>query len=116
MTDPTKPQTALSAGVAQQLRDIGVPEDKHDAKVAGAKKWWAICGVCVALAIAATIPGTRYALRHPNDVTTLVLIILMAPVALCVLVALFAASQADGEATSAFLVTVQGFVPFLRKR
>ena len=101
----TNPRAALQTGVMQRLTDLGVPPEKHDAKVNEAKRWWAVAGAAVVGAILLAVPPMLYVL-HQGSVSIIIAVVLLIPSALCALVVLFAASQADGEATKAFLQTV----------
>lgn len=113
MSDPTNLNQTMAQKVATKLADIGVPEAKHAEKIEGAQKWWTLAALFIFLTVLFCVPPMRYVLRG-HDVSTIIAILLLAPAGVCLLVTLFCASQADGEATKAFLATVRGMIPFGR--
>ena len=115
MTDPNK---TLSNGVTQRLEARGVPPEKVDEKIKGAKKWWVFAVIALAAALAFLVVGFGVVVKialETHSVPVALAIMLAVPPGLCVILAAFGASEADGEATHAFLAELRDTIPFLRK-
>ena len=110
-----RPSGGIKAGVTQQLAAIGVPESKHGEKIAEAKVWWFRAGVCAFLTLLFLSGASYVVYLQRENITVLLLIALGVPVGLPMLATLFCASQADGEATKAFLATIAQYLPFVKK-
>lgn len=117
MSDPERPSrpTVLATGVVQRLDALGVPAEKHDAKIASAKHWWFFAGLCALLTLVFLVGASYVVYLQRASLNLLLVVALGVAVGLPFLATMFCASQADGEATKAFLATVAGFLPFVRR-
>lgn len=96
--------TDVKSKVTAHLTAIKVPPAKVEQKIKDAARWWKVCGY--ALAVGALFSGAGLYVLLRREPSIVLAIALAVPVGLSVLVALYAASQADGEATKAFIATV----------
>ena len=90
--------------VTAKLVALKVPPAKAERKIKDAARWWKVGGAAIGVAALFCAAGLYMLLKREPSV--LLAIALAVPVGLSVLVALFAASQADSEATKAFIATV----------
>ena len=96
----------IAINVRQLLADKGVPEAKHEAKIDDAKKWWFRAGVCAVVSLVFLVAAFYVVYLQRADFGIVLGIALAVPVGLSGLATLFCASQADGEATKAFVQTI----------
>ena len=114
MSDPNKtmpprfgagaPRPTVKDKVESRLLEAGVPAQVVVAKIDSTWRWWAATAVFMFFALGFSAGLVFVALKR--DMTILLAIILGIPIGVCLLGALFAASQASGEATKAFLATI----------
>lgn len=110
--DPTK--TGFQIAVSERLAAIGVPAEKHATKLNEAKLWWTVSALFLFGAVAFAA-GAAWLIAKSTGPSVAFIVALSVPDIFCILAALFCASQADGEATKAFLSTLLMFGKGLRR-
>jgi CheY-like chemotaxis protein len=113
---PRRGRLSIHAKVTRQLEAVvgdNAPAGLADAKISKAKRWWIPAGALLVIALAFTAGAFYVALT--KEMTLVLAAALGGMVGLPLLGAMFCASQADGEATRAFLSTVLPWLPFLRQ-
>lgn len=104
-----KNNLTLVGGMGQRLTAIGVPEAKHDDKIANAKVWWGRAFVCGIITLMFLVVAFLIVYQTKGSPSIPLYIALGAICGAPALATLFCASQADGEATKAFVQTVLSF-------
>ncbi len=114
-TPPDLTKSGFQLAVSERLAAVGVPPEKHAVKLNEAKLWWTGAALFLFFAVAFAAVAAWMIATHRGGTSVAFIVALSVPDILCVLAALFCASQADGEATKAFLSTLLMFGKGLRR-